>query len=211
MPWLDGGDVDRFLKDAERNVPVLAAAVRGGCDIVVPQPTCTYVLKREYPAYLPSDESRLVAEHTYDVAEYLMKRHREGKATGEGLDTDFTGTVPSSVALHVPCHLRAQNIGLRSRDLLRLTGAEVTTIDKCSGIDGTWGYRAENYELSRKVAQPLKEAIEAQVRNDPEVAVVGDCHLANGAILQETGRRPQHPIQLFARAYGIAPEEDATR
>jgi glycerol-3-phosphate dehydrogenase subunit C len=211
MPWLDGGDVDRFLKDAERNVPVLAAAVRGGCDIVVPQPTCTYVLKREYPAYLPSDESRLVAEHTYDVAEYLMKRHREGKATGEGLDTDFTGTVPSSVALHVPCHLRAQNIGLRSRDLLRLTGAEVTTIDKCSGIDGTWGYRAENYELSRKVAQPLKEAIEAQVGNDPEVAVVGDCHLANGAILQETGRRPQHPIQLFARAYGIAPEEDATR
>jgi Fe-S oxidoreductase len=115
------------------------------------------------------------------------------------------------VALHVPCHLRAQNIGFRSRDLLRLTGADVTTIDKCSGIDGTWGYRAENYELSRQVGQPLKQAIEARVGDDPEVAVVGDCHLANGAILQETGRRPQHPIQLFARAYGIAPEEGATR
>jgi Fe-S oxidoreductase len=111
--------------------------------------------------------------------------------------------VPESAAYHAPCHLRAQNIGFRSRDLIKLTGTKVTLIDKCSGIDGTWGYRAEHYEESRQVAEPLVSAIE---KSGAEV-VVGDCHLANGAIQQETGRAPPHPHQLLAPAYGIAPEE----
>jgi len=198
MPWLDGGDVDNFMKQATRNVEVLAAEVRKGNDIVVPQPTCGYVLKREYPDYVGGDAAKLVAEHTYDAAEYLMKLHRDSG----GLDTDFAGDVPASVAWHAPCHLRAQNIGYKSRDLMKLTGAEVTVIDKCSGIDGTWGYRKENYELSRKIAQPLAEA----VRTTDADIVAGDCHLANGAILQETGTKPIHPIQVLARAYGIEPE-----
>ena len=199
MPWLDSGDIDPFVEQGRKNVEILARAVRAGNDVVVPQPTCGYVLKKEYPDYLKSDDARLVAEHTYDAAEYLMKVHRE---EGKGLDTEFTGKVPESVTWHVPCHLRAQNIGYKSRDLMKLTGATITVVDKCSGIDGTWGYRAQNYELARKVAQPLKHAIE-KAGGD---VVAGDCHLANGAITEETGRTPMHPIQVIARAYGI-PEE----
>jgi glycerol-3-phosphate dehydrogenase subunit C len=110
--------------------------------------------------------------------------------------------VPATTSYHVPCHLQAQNIGLRSRDLLKLTGTKVGLVQKCSGIDGMWGFRAENYDLARKVAAPLAAAIE---KADAEV-VVGDCHLANGAITQETGRQPSHPLQALARAYGIPPE-----
>lgn len=198
MPWLDTGDVEPFKAQGVKNVAILADAVRRGRDVVVPQPTCGYVLKQEYPQYLKSDDARLVAAHTYDAAEYLMKLHRE-----TGLDTAFTGKVPEAVAWHVPCHLRAQGIGPKSRDLMALTGAEVVAVESCSGIDGTWGYRAENYDLSRKVAQPLKAAIDAA---DVDI-VAGDCHLANGAIHQETGERPVHPISLIARAYGIPEEE----
>ncbi|MCU1461386.1 MAG: hypothetical protein JWO37_1461 [Acidimicrobiales bacterium] len=198
MPWLDGGDVDNFMKQGQRNVEVLAAEVRKGNDIVVPQPTCGYVLKREYPEYVGGDDAELVAENTYDAAEYLVKVHRERG----GLDAEFAGDLPESVAWHAPCHLRAQNIGYKSRDLMILTGATVTVIDKCSGIDGTWGYRKEHYELSRKIAQPLAGAI----RNAAADVVAGDCHLANGAILQETGTKPVHPIQVLARAYGIPAE-----
>ncbi|HET7654220.1 MAG TPA: heterodisulfide reductase-related iron-sulfur binding cluster [Acidimicrobiales bacterium] len=199
MPWLDSGDVEPFLEQGRRNVEVLARAVRAGRDVVVPQPTCGYVLKREYPDYLQSADARLVAEHTYDAAEYLVDVHRRG-----GLDTAFPGKVPETVTWHAPCHLRAQNIGFRSRDLMALTGAQVTVVDRCSGIDGTWGYRAENYELARRVAQPLKQAID-DAGGD---VVAGDCHLANGAIFEETGRRPVHPVQVIARAYGIPDEEE---
>ncbi|MST34278.1 ferredoxin, partial [Acidimicrobiaceae bacterium USS-CC1] len=199
-PFLHAGDFDGFLAQARRNVPALAAAVRAGKDVVVPQPTCGYVLKRDYPEYVDTAEARLVGEHTFDASEYLWRLH---KGEGTELDTEFAGQVPATTAYHVPCHLQAQNIGLRSRDLLKLTGTKVTVVNKCSGIDGMWGLRADNYELSRKVAQPLKAALE---KADAEV-VAGDCHLANGAIVQEAGRAPRHPLQQLARAYGI--EEEA--
>jgi glycerol-3-phosphate dehydrogenase subunit C len=199
-PWLHSGDFKSFRKQAAKNVTKLADAVRAGADIVVPQPTCGYVLKRDYPDYLKTADASLVGSHTYDAAEYLWRLHK-GEETS--LDTDFAGDVPTSTAYHAPCHLQAQNIGLRGRDLMKLTGTKVTVVQKCSGIDGMWGLRAENYELSRKVAQPLKAGLE---KADAEV-FTGDCHLANGAILQETGIAPMHPLQLLARAYGIPTEE----
>ena len=199
-PLLHGGDVDGFVKAAEKNVRALAEDVRQGRDVVVPQPTCGYVLKKDYLQYVGGPEAELVAQHTYDAAEYLMKLHREGG----GLDTSFEGEVPESVTYHVACHLQAQNIGLKSRDLMKLTGTKINLVNKCSGIDGTWGYREQNYELARKVAQPLAAAVE-QAGDD---VVTGDCHLANGAIVQETGKRPVHPLQMVARAYGIPEEQE---
>lgn len=123
-------------------------------------------------------------------------------AEGGGLDTRFRGELPPSVTYHAPCHLRAQNIGLRSRDLLELTGAKVTVVAECSGIDGTWGMRAENYDASRGVARKMRAAIEGAGSD----TVAGDCSLANLGIVQETGLQPMHPIQFLARAYGL-PEE----
>jgi Fe-S oxidoreductase len=200
-PWLHQGDVAGFTRNAKRNVPLLAQAVRDGKDIVVPQPTCSYVLKQDYPDYLRSADADLVAANTYDAAEYLMKLH---KADGTSLDTDFGGTVPAAVTYHAPCHLRAQNIGLKSRDLIKLTGAKVTVVAECSGVDGTWGLRAENIESSRGVAKKMANAID-RAGND---TVAGDCSLAHIAIVQETGKSPVHPVQLLARAYGIEEERD---
>lgn len=208
-PWLHSGAFDQFKRQAARNVEALAATVRAGNDIVVPQPTCGYVVKRDYPDYLKTADARLVAVNTYDACEYLWKLHKgtlgsspRGGGRETSIDTDFDGDVPATTAYHVPCHLQAQNIGLRSRDLLKLTGTKVTSIAKCSGIDGLWGLRADNYEQARQVAKPLEDAID---KADAEV-VAGDCHLANGAILEGTGRRPQHPLQQLARAYGIDAE-----
>lgn len=204
-PWLHSGDVGSFRRHGRKNVALLAGAIRDALArgeepaVVVPQPTCSYVLKNDYTDYLGSDDAKLVASHTYDAAEYLMWIH---KAEGTRLDTDFTGSVPETVTYHAPCHLRAQNIGLKSRDLMRLTGTKVTVVAECSGIDGTWGYRAQNYDRARQVAKKMAVAI---TKADGAV-VAGDCHLANGGILQETGRQPVHPISFVARAYGIPKE-----
>jgi Fe-S oxidoreductase len=198
-PWLHAGDVKQFTKVAEHNVKALATAVRRGNDIVVPQPTCGYVLKKDYIDYVGGADATLVAEHTYDAAEYLMRVH---KAEGTTLDTDFTGDIPATVTYHTPCHLRAQNIGLKSRDLIKLTGAKVTIVQQCSGIDGMWGLRAENTDISVPIARKLADQIE---KANGQV-IAGDCHLANTAITEQTGRQPLHPLQLIARAYGISEE-----
>jgi Fe-S oxidoreductase len=199
-PWLHAGNLAEFEKAARRNIAALAPEVRAGKDVIVAQPTCSYVMKREYPLYVGSEDAELVAEHTFDAAEYLMRLHR---SDGGPLETEFpgvaSGEVPKTVTYHVPCHLQAQNIGLKSRDLLKLAGIRCDLVQRCSGIDGTWGYRRENYELARKVAAPMAR----EVREAGNEVVCGDCTLANGAILEETGIRPVHPIQVMARAYGI--------
>jgi Fe-S oxidoreductase len=195
-PWLHNGDIAHFERVARHNVAALKVEAQAGRDIIVAQPTCAYVIKKDYPLYAPGPDADLVAQRTFDAAEYLMEKHR---STDGGLDVDFPGPVPESVAYHLACHLRAQNIGYKGRDLLALTGTRVTLVERCSGIDGTWGYRAANYDLSRKVAEPLMRDLKGASAD----AVCGDCHLANTAILQETGIRPMHPIQLIARAYGI--------
>ncbi len=199
-PWLHSGNMAEFAKAAAKNVKILAAEVRKGNDIVVPQPTCGYVLKKDYLDYVGGADAALVAANTYDAAEFLMKVHR-----GEGtmLVTEFEGHVPETITYHTPCHLRAQNIGLKSRDLMKLTGAKIKLVQQCSGIDGMWGLRAENASISVPIAKKLGDEI---TRANSEV-VAGDCHLANTAITEQTGSVPLHPIQVMARAYGIAVEE----
>ena len=149
--------------------------------------------------YVGGPDAELVAAHTYDASEYLMNLHTK---EGTELDTNFSGTIAETISYHVPCHLRAQNIGLRSRDLMQLTGATITLIEQCSGVDGMWGFKAGNEEFSVPVAKKLAEKIEAA---GSEI-VAGDCHLANTAIIEQTGQVAQHPVQVVARAYGIASE-----
>jgi glycerol-3-phosphate dehydrogenase subunit C len=199
-PYLHSGDVEQFTKVATKNVKALAKSVRKGLDIVVPQPTCGYVLKQDYVDYVGGPDAELVASHTYDASEYLMKVH---KADGTSLDIDFTGDIPDTVTYHVPCHLKAQTIGLKSRDLIKLTGAKVKLVQQCSGIDGMWGLRAENTDISIPVAEKLGH----EIRRANGDVVVGDCNLANTAIAEQTGESPLHPLQLIARAYGISSEQ----
>ena len=200
--WLQAGDLERFRRVAEANVAVLAAEVRAGTDVVGPQPTCSYVIRREYPDHVGDDaatDARLVADHTYDASEFLMNIHRSGDAA---LDTDFGGQVPDRITYHAPCRLRAQDTGFTSRDLMRLIGADVTVVQQCSGMGGTWGLHADNEAVSMSVAARLGE----QIDDAGGDVVTGDCHLANTAIAEQTSRTPSHPLQVVARAYGI-PEE----
>ena len=198
MPWLDAGDADKFREAAERNVAALLPAVEAGASIVVPQPTCAYTLKEEYPAFLGTDEARRVAAATFDAAELLMNANKQEK-----LDTNFTGRTYESILWHAACHYRAQQIGPRSSQLMQLTGAKVQMLERCSAIDGTWGLRAENAELAHRVAKPLME----RVRDSDAQLVAGDCQLANVAIDEGSGKRPIHPLQVLARAYGLEEAE----
>jgi glycerol-3-phosphate dehydrogenase subunit C len=194
MPYLDGGAVDQAKALISENVRSLAAAVREGRLIVVPGPTCSYMLKQEYPWLDGGEDAKLVAANTRDLFEYLAGLHAEGR-----LDTRFTKRV-GPVTYHVPCHLRAQNIGVKSADVLRLIpGCSVNVVEKCSAVDGTWGLKKEYFELSMKLAKPLFDAVTAA--GAPVTAT--DCPLAALQIEQGTGRQAKHPVRVLAEAYGF--------
>jgi glycerol-3-phosphate dehydrogenase subunit C len=196
MPYLDGGAVKEAKGLIADNAKSLAEAVRQGCPIVVPGPTCSYMHKQEYPWLDGSEDANLVAGNTRDLFEYLAGLHAAGT-----LDTRFRNP-PRKIAYQLPCHLKAQNMGTKSADVLRLTGAEVETIEKCSAVDGTWGMKKEYFQLSMKLAEPLFNG----VREAGADRVATDCPLAALQIKQGTGVEARHPIRILAEAYGI---EDA--
>ena len=196
MPYLDGGAMKEAKRLIAENVKSLAQAVRDGRDIVVLGPTCSYMLKQEYPWLDGSDEANLVAGRTRDLCEYLMGLHAAGR-----LDTTFP-VPPGKVLYQLPCHLKAQNMGTKSAELLRLTGAEVQTAERCTAMDGTWGLKKQYFELSMKLAAPLFRDVE-ETRPD---RVATDCPLAALQIQQGTRTAARHPVQILAEAYGLSIE-----
>lgn len=200
MPFLDGGDIPATKRNAEANVASLQPWVAKGYDIVVPGPTCSYMLKREYPWLLNSESAKVVAAKTFDICEYLMGLHGEGK-----LDTRFARGA-GKIAYQMPCHLRAQNIGFKSRDLMQLLpNTTVQTLEKCAAIDGTWGLKRQYFDLSLKVAEPLLGAI----REAAPDLMVSDCSLAALQIQQGTRIKPLHPVQVLEMAYGTGEGQTA--
>lgn len=192
MPYLDGGDLKNARKAAADNVASLLPAVERGMKVVVPGPTCSYMMKQEYGELVGTEDARKVAANTMDLFEYLAALHKEGRfdtAVAQG---------PGKVAYHVPCHLKAQNIGLKSRDVLRAVGAEIAMVDKCCGVDGTWGLKKQYFEESFRIAEPALAAI----KSAQPATVVTDCPLAAIQIGQGTGIRPRHPIEVLAECYG---------
>jgi Fe-S oxidoreductase len=199
---LQAGDLAGFARAARSNVAVLAAAVRDGHDVVVPQSTCAQVLREDYPAHVPTDDARLVASRSFDACEYLLKVHRGDETM---LDIEFPGPVPPAISYHVSCHLRAAGIGLPGRDLLELTGARVVLAEQCSGANGLWGLGAAHDAAGARRTAALVDELE-RAGSTGSVVVAGDCHLANTAVAGRTATTPRHPLQVLARAYGIAEE-----
>jgi glycerol-3-phosphate dehydrogenase subunit C len=197
MPNVDGGDVEAAKAKAAVNVASLAREVAAGHKVVSLQPTCGYMIRKEWPDLLRTDEARQVAAATLDVMELLEQQRRD-----RSLSRDFKVDL-GRVAYHAACHLRAQKVGYPgSRVLGAVPGTDVEIVERCSAVDGTWGMKAQHYEQGRKYAQKLANAISASEPN----LVVTDCALAARRILAENARQALHPVEALAKAYGLAPE-----
>jgi len=192
MPALDGGDVEFARKQARANIDSMLPFVRQGYKIAAINPTCSLTMRKIYPNLLPGAEVKEYAAAVVDTHELLYQVRREGK-----FSKDFKST-PVSIAYHVPCHLKAQGIGFRSRDLMRqIPGVQIATVDACTAHDGTWAMKKEFFELSMKWGEKAFSGM----RDAGAKIMASDCPLAAMQIEQATGVRPIHPVEVLARAY----------
>ena len=197
MPKLEMGDLQSIARLKDGNVPPLLAMIERGYDIVAPIPSCALMFKQELPLMFPDDaDIAKIRDHMFDPFEYLVLRHKAGK-----LRTDFAQPL-GKVFYHVACHLRVQNIGLKTREILQLVpGTTVETIERCSGHNGTYGVKREFRGISMKIGRPVIERAEAS-----EAAFyASDCPMAGHQI--ESGLQnhspPTHPMTLLKMAYGL--------
>jgi glycerol-3-phosphate dehydrogenase subunit C len=164
--------------------------------VVVINPTCSMMLRREYPELVaPEDRGRAekVAERVRDAAEQLWSIRQE-----ERFNTDFKSTPGATIGYHAPCHLRAQAVGFKGRDLMRkIPGTQPVMVMECCGHDGTFAMRKEGFEISQKVG---KKSFEGMKASEAEVWST-DCPLAAIQFEQHAGKKPLHPMTVLARAY----------
>src|SRR5690606_20970 len=196
MPKLELGDLDTIAELKERNIPELDAWVQEGWDLTAVVPSCVLMFKQELPLLFPDDPRvARVAEAFYDPFEYLMLRHRAGR-----LRTDFKTSL-GTVSYQVPCHLRVQNIGLKTREVLELVpDTKVQPIERCSGHEGTNAVKTEYRAFSVKSARPAAR----QVASANPDHFTSDCPMAARQIATVAESvEATHPLSLLRRAYGI--------
>jgi len=198
MPKLELGDLQAVEEAKNHNIPVLVKAIDAGYDIVAPVPSCVLMFKQELPLMYPDDpDVQKVKAHIFDPFEYLMIRHKEGK-----MNTEFKEKL-GKIAYHASCHLRVQNIGLKTREALELVpDTEIDVIERCSGHDGTYAVKSEFHEISMKICRPVVSRVQKAEADHYS----SDCPMAGHQIengLKDDDKAPEHPLSLLRQAYGL--------
>jgi glycerol-3-phosphate dehydrogenase subunit C len=197
MPKLELGDLQAIAELKVKNVPRLLAMIERGYDIVAPIPSCVLMFKQELPLMFPDDaDVAAIKQRIFDPFEYLALRHKAGL-----MRTDFARPL-GKIAYHVACHLRVQNIGLKTRDVLQLIpGTTVEPIERCSGHNGTYGVKKEFRDISMKIGKPVVQRVQTSGAD----FYASDCPMAGHQIESglENGAPPTHPLTLLRMAYGL--------
>jgi glycerol-3-phosphate dehydrogenase subunit C len=200
MPRWEGGDLENLQRQAKHNLDVLMPFVDKGEKVLAINPTCSMMLRKEYPELVAKEDrerAKKLAAAVMDPSEFLWSIRKEPR-----FNTDFKSTPGENVAVHVPCHLRAQMVGFKARDLFKkIPGVTTTpTVQECCGHDGTYAMKVESFEdsirIGKKSFDEMKEANAAVWSTD--------CPLAATQFAQHAGKKPMHPMSILARAY----EED---
>jgi FAD/FMN-containing dehydrogenase/Fe-S oxidoreductase len=198
MGMVSAGALEMLRPIAQRNVRILAEAVRQGYHIVTPEPSAALCLTHEYLHFLPDDEARLVADNTSEACTYLWRMHQTGT-----LQLDFRPQ-RATVGYHLPCHLRALQVGSPGENLLRLVpGLQVIRLEHgCCGMAGSYGMKRENYRASLRIGWGLISAL----RQPSIQAGATECSTCKMQMEQGTSKPTIHPLKLLALAYGKMPE-----
>jgi glycerol-3-phosphate dehydrogenase subunit C len=205
MPKLEQGDLAAVAQQAKKISAALKPHVDAGRDIVALIPSCALMMKFEWPLIVPDDPNvKALAQATFDISEYIV-----GIAAKEGLAPGLSA-VPGGVALHLACHARAQNMGAKGAELLRLIpDTELTVVERCSGHGGSWGVHKKNFAVASKYGKTTAK----RLADSKRTYLASECPLAGKhlAQLMETvdPNSPQvehshHPVQIVAKAYGFS-------
>ena len=197
MPKLELGDLDAVEKLKNANISVLAELVDEGFDLIAPVPSCVLMYKQELPLLFPDDEDvQKVKNAFYDPFEYLHIRHKNGL-----LKTDFKNAL-GDISYQVACHLRVQNIGMKTRDVLQLVPDTIVHAQqRCSGHDGTYAVKKETYDKAVKIGRSVARKVDQQNAEH----FTSDCPMAASHVakISATVIDAEHPMTLLRRAYGL--------
>jgi glycerol-3-phosphate dehydrogenase subunit C len=168
MPQLEQGDLASVSEKAASIATELTRRVRElqtlssrNVTVVSLTPSCSFMIKSEWPLLLPHDENiRNLASMTSDISEYVSKIFKKYSPAA--------GMTPlpnnERAILHSACHSRAQNVGNRAQQILQyIPKLSVSVVNKCSGHGGLWGCKSSTHASALKTGHAAKVAIEKSI------------------------------------------------
>tara|TARA_Y100000996_G_scaffold337134_1_gene273828 strand:+ start:65 stop:1225 length:1161 start_codon:yes stop_codon:yes gene_type:complete len=201
MPFLEQADLPKVVEQAKKVSNDLLEWIDKGYKVVTLTASCGLMLKFEWPLLLPNDKNiKKLSTNVMDIDEYVVDiANNEGLA--EGLKE-----IDGGVTVHHACHARAQNMGIKARDMIKLIpNVKIDVVERCAGHGGTFGVMKETHDLAIKVGKPTARQI--KTKNNKYMA--SDCPLASKHLkqLQEdtniSNDEALHPIELIAKSYNI--------
>jgi len=203
MPLLEQGDIAGVAANARKVATELGPWIDKGYDVIALVPSCSLMLKFEWKLILPDDAAiTKLATATYDISEYVVDiAKKEGLAPG-------MAPIAGGITVHLACHARAQNMGQKAAEMLRLVpDTEINVIERCSGHGGSMGFKQDFFETGMKVGRPVARSVkQAGLKYVSSECPLAGLHIAQGVERLGEGAQPElvaHPVQFLARAYGI--------
>lgn len=196
MPAWESGDLETLRTNAKNNLDILIPFVEQGSKILPINPTCSMMMRREYQELLEGEDRERaykLASAINDPSEFLWNIRNEDR-----FNTEIKNIPTETISYHAPCHLRAQGIGFKGRDLIKkITGSTVKTVMECCGHNGTYAMKVESFEASRRIGKKSFD----QIKNHETEIWATDCPLAALQFKQHAGIKPKHPMSILADAY----------
>ena len=174
MPYLEQADPEKVVKQAKMVSKELLKYIDNGYKVVTLTASCGLMLKFEWPLLMPLDENiKKLSKNTFDIDEYIVDISKK-----EGL-ADGLKEIDGGVTVHHACHARAQNMGNKARDMLKLIpNIKMDLVERCAGHGGTFGVMKETHDIAIKVGK-------------------------NTANITKRKNKALHPIELIAKSYRL--------
>ena len=201
MPFLEQADLPKVVEQAKKVSGDLIKWIDKGYKVITLTASCGLMLKFEWPLLLPANEKiKKLSSNVMDIDEYVVDiANNEGLA--EGLEE-----IDGGVTVHHACHARAQNMGIKARDMLKhIPNVKIDVVERCAGHGGTFGVMKETHDLANKVGRPTAR----QIKNKNKKYMASDCPLAGKHLKQLevdtniSNDEALHPIELMAKSYKL--------
>ena len=144
MPFLEQADLPKVVGQAKKVSKDLIEWIDKGYKVITLTASCGLMLKFEWPLLLPNDENiKKLSANVMDIDEYVVDI-----ANNEGL-VEGLKEIDGGVTVHHACHARAQNMGIKARDMLKLIpNVKIDVVERCAGHGGSFGVVKETDVLA---------------------------------------------------------------
>ncbi|WP_370212967.1 FAD-binding and (Fe-S)-binding domain-containing protein [Roseovarius sp.] len=190
--YLASGQTDAARAELTRTLTTLRPFIEAGARVVGLEPSCLFTFRDEMTALLPASQTEFIKDKTL-LFEELLAQDMDRFARTLPL-RDAAGTVAH---VHGHCHQKAFGaMGAVETILRQVPGLEVRMIESsCCGMSGAFGYAAENYDISMKMAEA---ALLPAVRDaGPDALIVADGTSCRHQIHDGSGREAIHVARLL--------------